>query len=122
MKKQPNAWQAALRDRILELLASYHVVGVKVSSKLARFDEDDDEPAGAAASASTGPELSLVIKLEIEGDPIEVWIYPDAAGVLEPGDDWWPFDRPDFASSKALADALVAHLRDIFAGDEPEGG
>lgn len=142
---QLSVWQAALRDCVLGLLHERDINDIKVGTRETRLGDDPDfepmtgvEDSGVSAAATIdvkaeipasaagvssrrAPEpwvqMSLSIKFKLEGDPFEVWIYPDGAGVLEPGDDWWPFDCGDFESPGALADAVIDHLLNLFVDD-----
>jgi hypothetical protein len=106
---QLQDWQTVLREQVLGLLREAGITDAKVSKKLTRFEED--EPGDTADHV----EVSLVVRFSTSGGAYEVWIYPEEAGILEPGDDWWPFDRGDFTSPAELSRAVVEHLRDLVA-------
>lgn len=98
---QLTPFQVSLRDRVLDLLGRAGVT-VAVREKRARGEED------------APPELSVLVTFEIERVEYEVWLYAAAAGVLEGGDDWWPFDAEDFDGEDALAAEVLAHLSDVL--------
>jgi hypothetical protein len=104
-----SPFQIELRDRVEAVLRQARIES-KVKLKVTRFEGEDDDAGGV--------ERSLVFKFRIGSLAYEVWIYEDAAGIVEPGDEWWPFDLDDFATSAAAAEALVSHLRKITDDEE----
>ncbi len=83
---------------------------------------------GAAPDPPAQPETpeassqDVIIRWELGGLRFCVWLYPDGAGVEEPGDDWWPFDAGDFDDPRQLAEAVLDHVRDILAEAAESGG
>ncbi len=90
--------------------------------------EGESRGGAAGPSASGQPEApaafdqDVVIRWELGGLRFAVWLYPDGAGVEEPGDDWWPFDARDFDDPRQLAEAVLDHVRDILAEAAESGG
>jgi hypothetical protein len=80
------------------------------------FEVEGDAPAHAEQQVDS----VVVIRFDIGDARFEVWVYADAAGVVEPGDDWWPFDRDDFDEPSDLVAAVCAHVRDVL--DEANQG
>jgi hypothetical protein len=99
-----TALQATLRERVVALLAGAGLEPV-VKEKVETVEDPE-----------TGPsvERNLCVEFALGLDDFELWLYADSAGVLEPPDDWWPFDAADFESAAELAAAVVEHLEDLL--------
>ncbi len=100
-----SSFQRQLRDQVLSFLQQAGVSGVKTKEKVTCLDEEEPDQL----------EHSVVVKFVLDGKRCELWIYEDEAGISEPGDEWWSFDRDDFQDGGELTDAVMAHLADLLA-------
>ena len=107
-----TALQVELRDRVTALLEAAGVVPTVKEKREVRPEGDPFETSPTPAAETV--ERVVVVQFEVGGARFEVWAYGDAAGVVEPGDDWWPFDADDFEGEAELVDAVCAHVRDIL--------
>ncbi len=109
---KPSPLQQSLGAELERLLAA---AGVEVArrDKKVRFDPEDEESEASL-------EHTVIYSFAVGGERFEVWAYQTAAGVMEPGDDWWPFDRQDFDDEATLVRAVLDHVRDILEEHEPD--
>jgi hypothetical protein len=92
-----------------ELVRRLDAAGIdkRIKQKVQRLPGDDDE--------EDEHERALVVGFVLGDQDYEVWLYPDEAGVLEPGDDWWPFDLDGYESEDDLTAAVLEHIDDILS-------
>lgn len=109
-----SALQTRVRDRVVALLEGAGVEAGVREKRETRSTEDPFESEVAAPAAAREVERVLVIRFSLGDARFEVWAYADSAGVMEPGEDWWPFDRDDFDEDDELVEAVCAHVRDIL--------
>ena len=111
--------QVEMRDRVVALLEA---AGVEPSVKEKREERPEGDPFEVGPAPAAGAvERVVVVRFEVGRARFEVWAYADAAGVVEPGDDWWPFDAEDFDTRGALVEAVCAHVRDVLEEHDRRG-